>query len=111
MPEPAILKPVPLWTGKHIVLLTIPEIELKVGTLTHAHCEDAFKQDTADLLELETRWAQAKFYNLMPHDTRVLILKCQLLTGYLSKKTVGTLSGGLVHVIYMDFGPEAARDF
>ncbi|KAI8822772.1 hypothetical protein BJ741DRAFT_644031 [Chytriomyces cf. hyalinus JEL632] len=111
IPQPVILKPVPLWTGKQIVSLTIPEIELKGVTLTHADREDTFKQLTADLSEPETRWAEAEFYNLTPHDTRVLILNGQLLTGYLSKKTVGTSSGGLVHVIYMDFGPEAARDF
>ncbi|KAI8842884.1 hypothetical protein BJ741DRAFT_696317 [Chytriomyces cf. hyalinus JEL632] len=109
--QPAILKPVPLWTGKQILSLTIPEIELKGVTLTHADREDTFKQLTADMSEPETRWAEAEFYNLTPHDTRVLILNGQLLTGYLSKKMVGTSSGGLVHVIYMDFGPEAARDF
>ncbi|KAJ3005406.1 UNVERIFIED_CONTAM: DNA-directed RNA polymerase II subunit rpb1 [Siphonaria sp. JEL0065] len=61
--------------------------------------------------EFETRRAEQEFYNLTPHDTRVLITNGQVLSGYLSKKTAGTSSGGIVHIIFNDYGHIAARDF
>ena len=42
---------------------------------------------------------------------QVLIQNGELLTGTLCKKTLGASAGSLIHVIWMEEGPEAARAF
>ena len=42
---------------------------------------------------------------------QVLIQNGELVTGTLCKKTLGTSGGSLIHVIWMEEGPEAARGF
>ena len=42
---------------------------------------------------------------------QVLIQEGELLTGTLCKKTLGASGGSLIHVIWMEEGPEAARAF
>ena len=42
---------------------------------------------------------------------QVLIQNGELLTGTLCKKTLGASGGSLIHVIWMEEGPEAARAF
>ena len=44
-------------------------------------------------------------------DTRVVIEEGELLAGMLDKKTLGTSGGGLVHVIFNEYGPRGARAF
>jgi len=93
IPTPAILKPKPLWTGKQLISLYLPpEINLERTSSSH---DTKFPYDTP--------------INAM--DTRVLIQKGQLLMGGLCKKNVGNAAGGLVHIIWSDFGPDACRRF
>ena len=40
---------------------------------------------------------------------QVVIQDGQVLAGTLCKKTLGAAPGGLVHITWMEFGPEAAR--
>jgi hypothetical protein len=40
---------------------------------------------------------------------QVIIQDGQVLAGTLCKKTLGAAPGGLVHVTWMEYGPEAAR--
>lgn len=47
----------------------------------------------------------------MIHGWQVLIQNGELLTGTLCKKTLGASGGSLIHVIWMEEGPEAARAF
>lgn len=42
---------------------------------------------------------------------QVVIQKGEVLAGTLCKKSLGAAAGGLVHIIWMEFGPEAARAF
>ena len=42
---------------------------------------------------------------------QVLIQNGELLTGTLCKKTLGASGGSLIHIIWMEEGPEAARAF
>ncbi len=42
---------------------------------------------------------------------QVLIQKGELVMGTLCKKTLGASGGSLIHVIWMEQGPEAARAF
>jgi DNA-directed RNA polymerase II subunit RPB1 len=90
VPAPAILKPRPLWTGKQVFTLFIPDVNLRRTSAWHKDGE----QD-----------------DFSPGDTQVLIEKGELLTGTLCKRTVGAGGGGLIHVIWEEHGPHAARSF
>ena len=88
LPVPTILKPRPLWTGKQIFSMLLPEVNL----LRYSAMHDPEKDASA-------------------HDTEVLIEKGELLTGQVDKRTVGSSSGSLIHVIWMEHGPLATKDF
>ena len=90
VPAPAILKPRPLWTGKQVFSLFIPDVNLRRTSAWH---KDGEPEDFS------------------PGDTQVLIEKGELLTGTLCKRTVGAGGGGLIHVIWEEHGPHAARSF
>lgn len=82
VPAPAILKPKPLWTGKQVFNLIIPkQINLTRYSSWHQEGEKGF---------------------ITPGDTQVRIEKGELLTGTLCKKTLGSSSGSLIHVIWYD---------
>lgn len=44
-------------------------------------------------------------------DTKILIQNGQILMGGLCKRTVGNAAGGLIHIIWKDFGHDACRRF
>lgn len=88
LPVPCILKPRPLWSGKQIFSLILPEVNLLRNSSTH----DSDK-------------------NASIRDTEVLIEKGELLTGIVDKRTVGSSSGSLIHVIWMEHGPMHTKDF
>lgn len=90
IPAPAILKPRPLWTGKQILSLIIPNINLV--------------KDRADVPAGCDEWNN-------PKDSRVIIKKGELISGIICKKTVGTSHGGIVHVVFNERGPEEAKNF
>ncbi|PKU64515.1 DNA-directed RNA polymerase II subunit RPB1 [Dendrobium catenatum] len=91
IPAPAILKPRPLWTGKQVFNLIIPkQINLIRFSAWHAESETGF---------------------ITPGDTQVRIERGELLSGTLCKKTMGTSTGSLIHVIWEEVGPDAARKF
>ncbi|CAO2141859.1 unnamed protein product [Urochloa humidicola] len=91
IPTPAILKPRPIWTGKQVFNLIIPK---KINLIRFSSWHS----------ETETRF-------ITPGDTVVRIEKGELLSGTLCKKTLGTGSGSLIHVIWEEVGPDAARKF
>ncbi|ROT39993.1 RNA polymerase Rpb1 [Sodiomyces alkalinus F11] len=86
VPTPAILRPVPRWTGKQIISMVIP-------TIVSLHNMPDSKEDNP------------------LKDEGLLIQSGQVLYGLLSKKNIGATSGGLVHIIYNEHGPEAAMKF
>ncbi|KAL6551725.1 DNA-directed RNA polymerase II subunit rpb1 [Orobanche gracilis] len=91
VPAPAILKPRPLWTGKQVFSLIIPkQINLLRYSAWHQEREKGF---------------------ITPGDTQVRIEKGELLSGTLCKKTLGTSTGSLIHVIWEEVGPDAASKF
>ncbi|BAS92312.1 Os05g0151000 [Oryza sativa Japonica Group] len=91
VPAPAILKPRPIWTGKQVFNLIIPK-QINLIRFSGWHSE------------AETRF-------ITPGDTMVRIEKGELLSGTLCKKTLGTSTGSLIHVIWEEVGPDAARKF
>lgn len=83
IPQPAIVKPTPMWTGKQIVSLVIPTgLNLVKGS------------DYAPL-----------------KDDGVFISSGELMFGLLNKKIVGAAMGGIIHIVYNEKGPEAAMNF
>jgi DNA-directed RNA polymerase II subunit RPB1 len=90
IPPPTILKPKPLWTGKQILSLIIPDINLV--------------KDRAEPKAGSDVWNSAK-------DNRVIIKRGELISGIICKKTVGASAGGIVHVVYNERGPESAKQF
>ena len=85
IPQPAIIKPKPLWTGKQLISLVIPN-----GLNLVRASEDGFSPITDD--------------GLMVHGG-------ELMFGLLNKKSVGASGGGIIHVIYNEKGWEAAMNF
>ncbi|EJP70630.1 RNA polymerase Rpb1 [Beauveria bassiana ARSEF 2860] len=85
IPQPAILKPRPRWTGKQIISMVIPpEISLYS------------KEDKLDNPR---------------HDAGLLIQSGELMYGLLKKKSVGAAAGGIIHLCYNELGPEGAMAF
>ncbi|KAK7274223.1 hypothetical protein RIF29_15304 [Crotalaria pallida] len=91
VPAPAILKPEPLWTGKQVFNLIIPK--------------------AINLIRYSSWHNESEKGSITPGDTVVRIEKGELLTGTLCKKTLGTSTGSLIHVIWEEVGPDAAGKF
>ena len=91
LPMPCIMKPQPLWSGKQIFSLILPE---KLN-LTR------YREDTPDDL--------VDKLNLM--DNFVQIKRGELIQGIICKKTVGTSSGGIVHNIWTEVSPQKTIEF
>lgn len=81
IPTPAIIKPKPLWSGKQILSTAIPKgIHLR-----------RFDEGTT---------------LLSPKDNGMLVIDGQIIFGVVDKKTVGSSSGGLIHVVTREKGPQ-----
>lgn len=92
IPQAAILKPKPLWTGKQLFSLILPK---EVNCIrTHGQHPDG--ED-----ESSFKW-------ISPGDTKVLVENGRLLSGILCKKTLGTSAGSLLHIVFMECGHEIA---
>ncbi|KAJ3017197.1 UNVERIFIED_CONTAM: DNA-directed RNA polymerase II subunit rpb1 [Siphonaria sp. JEL0065] len=91
IPTPAILKPIPLWTGKQMMSLIIPKINIE-----GFHSQHPDDEKNADM---------------SVGDTKVIIQDGECIAGILCKKTVGNSGGGIIHVTAMEYGPEAAKRF
>ncbi len=46
-----------------------------------------------------------------PSDKNIMIQKGELICGNLTKGTIGSSSGGMIHVIWKEKGPYYCRDF
>jgi len=93
IPTPAIVKPKPLWTGKQIFDLILPDINIrnrKAGWHDDIH-------DKNNIFSFG--------------DTVVQIERGRLVSGTLCKKSLGSGGQGLIHTIWLEHGPNTARDF
>lgn len=89
LPQPAIVKPKPLWTGKQLFTAICPKVNFKATSLSAPSAAD-------------------------PHnntDTQVLVHEGELLTGIIDKKSVGSSAQGLIHTSWLERGPEATGNF
>lgn len=88
IPQPAILKPTPRWTGKQIVSMVLPN-NLNLRKMKNNSQESWHSKDDSD----------------------VIIQHGQLVSGMLAKKHVGTGAGGVIHLIFNENGHDAAMAF
>jgi hypothetical protein len=89
MPIPAILKPVPLWSGKQIVSMIMPPISL----------EKRVRGATKETDEWDHR------------ERVVMIRNGQLVLGSLCKATIGIAPGNIIHVMALDYGGRVTCNF
>ena len=85
IPQPAIVKPKPKWTGKQLLSLVIP------------HGLNLLRPGDEGFSPL--------------NDDGLLISGGELMYGLLNKKSVGASGGGVIHIIFNEKGPEAATNF
>ncbi|KAL8937072.1 MAG: hypothetical protein Q9216_004606 [Gyalolechia sp. 2 TL-2023] len=85
IPQPAILKPRPKWTGKQIISLVLPP--------------------TLNYLQLD----KEGFSPLS--DAGVLVDRGEVMYGLFRKQAVGASKQGIIHIIFNEKGPEAALNF
>jgi DNA-directed RNA polymerase II subunit RPB1 len=90
IPQPAILKPIPLWTAKQIMSLIIPRINMTGFHSTHPDNEHT---------------------DISPGDTKVIVEDGELIAGILCKKTVGSSANGIIHTSMNEHGPEITKNF
>eukprot|EP00124_Ichthyophonus_hoferi_P003248 Ihof_evm1s271 gene=Ihof_evmTU1s271 len=95
VPQPAILKPKPLWTGKQIFSLLVPP-----GT--------NYEQNGTQP-EDEKKNARTRFFS--PSDKYVLVDNGELVMGMICKRSVGKSGGSLIHIVFMEHGHEVTRLF
>jgi DNA-directed RNA polymerase II subunit RPB1 len=89
LPTPAIIKPRPLWTGKQILSLVFPDINLKK------------KGDGA----ISDSW-------MSPDDLHVYIKRGEIICGIITNTHVGKgKAGGVIHIIQRDKGHETTKLF
>ncbi|PIO76814.1 RNA polymerase Rpb1, domain 7 [Teladorsagia circumcincta] len=95
VPQPAIMKPKPLWTGKQLFSLIIPgNVNVLRTHSTHPDDEDAGPY----------KW-------ISPGDTKVLVEHGELISGIVCSRTVGRSAGNLLHVVALELGHEVAARF
>ena len=91
LPEPAIMYPKKLWTGKQIFSTIIPErINMEGYHPSHNQKDNSFNP---------------------VDDTHVYIRKGELMMGMLSGAQLGSGKRGIIHVIWLDLGPDATKTF
>eukprot|EP00930_Biecheleria_cincta_P027863 TRINITY_DN1948_c0_g2_i1.p1 TRINITY_DN1948_c0_g2~~TRINITY_DN1948_c0_g2_i1.p1 ORF type:complete len:1844 (-),score=374.06 TRINITY_DN1948_c0_g2_i1:76-5607(-) len=92
LPIPAILRPKEMWTGKQLLSMILPE---NLSLKRDAAIASKNKKDEPDFAA---------------SDCRVNIVNGVILSGIVCKKTVGANGGGLLHLVWLDSGPEACRN-
>ncbi len=93
-PEPSVTEPEPMWSGKDIFSLYLPEDFNYViqANICH-HCKTCEREKC-------------------PHDAYVIIREGKLLTGVIDKNTIGAERAGTIfHRVIKDYGTDAGHDF
>jgi DNA-directed RNA polymerase II subunit RPB1 len=84
LPTPAIIKPKSLWTGKQILSMLVPNVNLQ----------------------------RVKGKNFCCHrDLSLVVEQGEILCGTLNKSIIGATAGGLNHIIVKDHGPVVCANF
>ncbi|KAL3809055.1 LOW QUALITY PROTEIN: hypothetical protein ACHAXA_001717, partial [Cyclostephanos tholiformis] len=89
IPLPAIYKPEELWTGKQIISLILPKINLTGKASNGGPGDNTFNA----------------------YDDLVRVMDGELIEGTIDKKTIGSGMGGLIHTAWLDVGHEDTARF
>ncbi|CAF0756618.1 unnamed protein product [Adineta steineri] len=95
VPQATILKPKPLWTGKQLFSLILPEEISYIGTHVHHPCDED----------------DGSFKWISPADTKVIIENGRLLLGIVCKRTLSTKMKSLVNLMFMECGYHIVSQF
>eukprot|EP00526_Cylindrotheca_closterium_P003203 CAMPEP_0113639728 /NCGR_PEP_ID=MMETSP0017_2-20120614/20848_1 /TAXON_ID=2856 /ORGANISM="Cylindrotheca closterium" /LENGTH=1628 /DNA_ID=CAMNT_0000550969 /DNA_START=136 /DNA_END=5019 /DNA_ORIENTATION=+ /assembly_acc=CAM_ASM_000147 len=96
IPIPAIIKPQELWTGKQLLSMILPNVNLKS------------KANNGPPKGPDGRPMPNEFN---AYDHLVTIQEGELLEGTIDKKTIGSSMGGLIHTSWLDAGHEETARF
>ena len=88
IPQPAILKPAPRWTGKQIASMIIPK---------GLNLERPDKKQPVPLCPAS--------------DEGTYVTDGELMFGLFNKKVVGASAGGIIHITFNEWGPDVAMAF
>eukprot|EP01117_Protostelium_nocturnum_P010783 TRINITY_DN3884_c0_g1_i4.p1 TRINITY_DN3884_c0_g1~~TRINITY_DN3884_c0_g1_i4.p1 ORF type:complete len:1636 (+),score=631.33 TRINITY_DN3884_c0_g1_i4:22-4908(+) len=94
IPVPAILKPVPRWTGKQVISTVLKQITVGKPGITHV----------SKAKIPEGMWGKGS------GEGEVTFRQGDLLTGVLDKSAFGASSNGFVHACYELYGPRTAGE-
>jgi len=84
IPLPALFKPEELWTGKQVMSLILPKINLRGKANSGGPGDNIFNA----------------------YDDQVRVMEGELIEGIIDKKTIGSGMGGLIHTAWLDVGFE-----
>lgn len=90
---PAVVKPVPLWTGKQVITTILKNITPR----SHSGLNLRGRSQTP-----------SSFWGSKSEEQNVVFSDGELLCGILDKNQIGPSSGGFVHSVYEAYGPTAA---
>jgi DNA-directed RNA polymerase II subunit RPB1 len=96
LPVPAIIKPKELWTGKQILSLILPKINLK-------------SKSNSGPPKGPNGEPMPNTFNV--YDNNVTIREGELLQGIIDKKSIGSGMGGIIHTAWLDCGHEETARF
>ena len=96
IPIPAIMKPEELWTGKQLLSIILPKINLKSSS-NGGPAKDSSGKTMSNVFNA--------------YDNLVTIQEGELLEGNIDKKTIGSGMGGLIHTAWLDVGYEDTARF
>ena len=93
-PEPSVTEPEPMWSGKDIFSLYLPEdFNYVIRANICNHCKTCEREKC-------------------PYDAYVTIREGKLLTGVIDKNTIGAERAGTIfHRVIKDYGTDAGHDF
>jgi DNA-directed RNA polymerase II subunit RPB1 len=94
LPDPAVVSPQLLWTGKQLFSLILPH---SLSMTKYVRGMSPGESEEADMLD--------------PQERFVKIVDGEIVCGALCKATVGSTSGGIIHRLFLDVGPERAARF
>lgn len=111
IPEPTILLPKRLWTGKQVFSMILPNINLYKYLNRDSHNEMRELMSKRRKTKVDKEKLFELFASNHTDDTYFCIKRGQMLSGRLNKKILGLSGGSIVHVIHNDHGTERASHF
>lgn len=100
LPKPAILKPVPLWTGKQLFSLVCPK-SFNYKMESDHHIPNHIPDPKFDQTE----------YHIPSSDTIIQVCDGELMMGNLCKKSLGASGGSMIAYFFLYHGVEINLDF